>query len=107
VIADAERTTRRELHDGGCVMAEVTMYSTAMCPYCNFAERLLRAKGVSEIAKIRVDLEPALRVEMMSRTGRRTVPQIYIGGFHVGGYEDLVALDRAGRLEPMLTADAS
>jgi glutaredoxin 3 len=88
-------------------MAEITMYSTAMCPYCNFAERLLRAKGVSEIAKIRVDLEPARRVEMMSRTGRRTVPQIYIGEFHVGGYDDLVALDRAGRLEPMLTAEAS
>jgi glutaredoxin 3 len=88
-------------------MAEVTMYSTAMCPYCNFAERLLHAKGVSEIAKIRVDLEPARRVEMMSRTGRRTVPQIYIGEFHVGGYEDLVALDRAGRLEPMLAAGAS
>jgi glutaredoxin 3 len=62
---------------------------------------------VSEIAKIRVDLEPGRRVEMMTRTGRRTVPQIYIGEFHVGGYEDLVALDRAGRLEPMLTAPAS
>ena len=88
-------------------MAEVTMYTTAMCPFCNFAERLLRAKGVAEIAKVRVDLEPARRVEMMSKTGRRTVPQIYIGEFHVGGYDDLVALDRAGKLEPMLSADAA
>jgi len=83
------------------------MYTAAVCPYCNFAERLLRAKGVAEIAKVRVDLEPARRVEMMSKTGRRTVPQIYIGEFHVGGYDDLVALDRAGKLEPMLSADAA
>jgi glutaredoxin 3 len=103
VTADAERKTG----DGKRVMAEVMMYATAMCPYCNFAERLLRAKGVAEIAKVRVDLEPARRVEMMSKTGRRTVPQIYIGEFYVGGYEDLVALDRAGKLEPMLTADAA
>jgi len=88
-------------------MAEVMMYTTAMCPYCNLAERLLRAKGVAEIAKVRVDLEPARRLEMMSKTGRRTVPQIYIGEFHVGGYDDLVALDRAGKLEPMLCADAA
>ena len=67
----------------------------------------MRAKGVAEIAKVRVDLEPARRVEMMSKTGRRTVPQIYIGEFHVGGYDDLVALDRAGKLEPMLSADAA
>ena len=87
-------------------MAEVTMYTTAMCPYCNFAERLLRAKGVAEIAKVRVDLDPARRVEMTGKTGRRTVPQIYIGDFHVGGYDDLVELDRAGRLEPMLANDA-
>lgn len=85
-------------------MTEVTMYTTALCPYCNFAERLLRAKGVAEIAKVRVDLEPARRAEMTGKTGRRTVPQIYIGDFHVGGYEDLVALDRAGKLDPMLTA---
>ena len=103
MIADAERKTG----DGKHVMAEVMMYATAMCPFCNFAERLLRAKGVAEIAKVRVDLEPARRVEMMSKTGRRTVPQIYIGEFHVGGYDDLVALDRAGKLEPMLTADAA
>ena len=80
------------------------MYSTAMCPYCLRAETYLRAKGVAEIAKVRVDLDPARRVEMMQRTGRRTVPQIYIGERHVGGYEDLVALDRAGGLAPLLAA---
>ncbi|MFI4924864.1 MAG: glutaredoxin 3 [Burkholderiales bacterium] len=78
------------------------MYSTGACPYCVQAERLLAAKGVVGIAKIRVDLEPARRQEMMERTGRRTVPQIYIDEFHVGGYDDLVALDRAGRLDPLL-----
>ena len=78
------------------------MYSTGMCPYCVQAERLLAKKGVTAIDKIRVDLEPARREEMMARTGRRTVPQIYIGDFHVGGYDDLVALDRAGRLDPLL-----
>jgi glutaredoxin 3 len=78
------------------------MYSTGVCPYCVQAERLLTAKGVAAIDKIRVDLDPARRQEMMERTGRRTVPQIYIGEFHVGGYDDLVALDRAGRLDPLL-----
>ena len=68
------------------------------------AERLLRAKGVAEIEKVRVDLEPARREEMMQRTGRRTVPQIYVGDRHVGGYDDLAALDRAGGLEPLLAA---
>jgi glutaredoxin 3 len=80
------------------------MYTTAACPYCIQAERFLKAKGVQEIAKIRVDLEPGLRRAMMERTGRRTVPQIYIGDFHVGGYEDLVALDHGGRLAPLLAA---
>jgi glutaredoxin 3 len=84
------------------MMAPVMMYSTAVCPYCVRAESFLRAKGVAEIAKVRVDLEPARRMEMMERTGRRTVPQIYIGGQHIGGYEDLVALDRAGKLTPLL-----
>ena len=83
-------------------MATVTMYSTGVCPYCVQAERLLTAKGVAAIDKIRVDLDPNRRQEMMERTGRRTVPQIYIGDFHVGGYDDLVALDRAGRLDPLL-----
>ena len=78
------------------------MYATAVCPYCVQAERLLRAKGVTEIAKVRVDLEPARRVEMMEKTGRRTVPQIYIGDTHVGGYDDLVALEHAGELDPLL-----
>jgi glutaredoxin 3 len=80
------------------------MYSTEVCPFCVRAERLLRSKGVSEIAKVRVDLEPALRLEMVRKTGRRTVPQIYIGEVHVGGYDDLVALDRAGQLETLLAA---
>jgi glutaredoxin 3 len=82
--------------------ADVMMYSTAVCPYCVRAETFLRARGVAAIAKVRVDLEPARRMEMMERTGRRTVPQIYIAGRHVGGYEDLVALDRAGGLAPLL-----
>jgi glutaredoxin 3 len=81
---------------------KITMYATGYCPYCNFAERLLRAKGVQSIEKIRIDVDPARRTEMMSRTGRRTVPQIYIGERHVGGYDDLVALDRAGELDPLL-----
>jgi len=81
----------------------ITMYTTAICPYCVRAERLLRTKGVAEIAKVRVDLEPERREEMLRRTGRRTVPQIYIGARHIGGYDDLVALDRAGELSPLLT----
>jgi glutaredoxin 3 len=80
------------------------MYATAYCGYCTQAERLLRAKGVTEIAKIRVDLDPRLRATMMQKTGRRTVPQIYIGDLHVGGYDDLVVLDRAGKLESLLAA---
>ena len=82
--------------------AKVRMYTTAVCPYCNMAERLLKSKGVEEIEKIRVDLEPEQRVTMMEITGRRTVPQIYIGDTHVGGFDDLSALDRAGRLDTML-----
>ena len=87
-------------------MSGVTMYCTAVCPYCEMAERLLRAKGVARIEKVRVDLEPERRMEMMDKTGRRTVPQIYIGTAHVGGYDDLAALDRAGRLDPLLAAAA-
>jgi glutaredoxin 3 len=79
------------------------MYTTAVCPYCQMAERLLRSKGV-DVEKVRVDLEPQRRVEMMEKTGRRTVPQIYIGDTHVGGYDDLAALDRAGKLDPLLNA---
>ena len=77
--------------------APVRMYSTAVCPFCVRAEKLLRSKGVTEIEKVRIDLDPAARVDMMQRTGRRTVPQIYIGERHVGGYEELAALDRAGQ----------
>ncbi len=83
-------------------MARVTMYTTAVCPYCQQAERLLASRGVASIDKVRIDLEPARRQEMMERTGRRTVPQIYVGDVHVGGYDDLVALDRAGGLDPLL-----
>lgn len=78
------------------------MYCTAVCPYCVRAEQLLKTKGVTEIEKIRVDLEPEQREAMMARTGRRTVPQIYIGETHVGGFDDLAALDRAGGLDPLL-----
>ena len=83
-------------------MPRVSMYCTAVCPYCVAAERLLNRKGVADIDKIRVDLQPARRVEMMERTGRRTVPQIYIDDQHVGGFDDLVALDAAGGLDPLL-----
>ena len=84
----------------------VLMYTTAVCPYCQMAERLLRSKGV-DVEKVRVDLEPQRRVEMMEKTGRRTVPQIYVGETHVGGYDDLAALDRAGKLDPLLNAGPS
>ena len=85
-------------------MANVVMYTTTTCPYCMNAERLLTSKGVKEINKIRVDLQPELRTEMMEKTGRRTVPQIYIGDQHIGGFDDLRALDMAGGLDPLLTA---
>ena len=81
----------------------VLMYSTAVCPFCVRAEQLLRARGVAEIEKVRVDLDPERRAEMMQKTARRTVPQIYIGDTHVGGCDDLVALDRAGKLLPLLS----
>ena len=83
-------------------MPKVLMYATAVCPYCVRAEQLLRAKGVQEIEKVRIDLDPARRAEMMSRTGRRTVPQIYIGATHVGGCDDLIALNNAGKLDSLL-----
>jgi glutaredoxin 3 len=85
-------------------MANVIMYTTATCPFCMNAERLLNNRGVKGIQKIRVDLHPELRVEMMEKTGRRTVPQIYIDEHHVGGFEDLRALDVAGGLQPLLDA---
>lgn len=83
-------------------MAAVRMYSTAVCPFCIQAERLLRSRGVTEIEKIRVDLDPVRREEMMHITGRRTVPQIYIGDTHVGGFDELAALDKTGKLQPLL-----
>jgi len=83
-------------------MAKVVMYSTEVCPYCVRAEQLLQRKGVREIEKIRVDLQPELRLAMMEKTGRRTVPQIYIGDEYVGGYDDLASLDNAGKLDKLL-----
>lgn len=83
----------------------VVMYSTAVCPYCIRAENLLRARGVAEIEKIRVDLDPQRRVEMMEKTSRRTVPQIFIGDTHVGGCDELIALDQAGKLLPLLAGE--
>lgn len=83
--------------------APVVMYCTAACPFCRSAERLLIAKG-AQIDRIRVDLEPARRSEMMQKSGRRTVPQIWIGERHIGGCDDLHALDRAGELDPLLKA---
>ncbi len=82
--------------------AKVVMYTTAVCPYCIRAEQLLRARGVEEIEKIRVDQDPAQRDAMIARTRRRTVPQIFIGERHVGGFDDLAALDREGGLTPLL-----
>lgn len=82
-------------------VVKICMYATGSCPYCMMAESLLISKGMV-IAKIRVDLEPEKRAEMMRKTGRRTVPQIYIGDYHVGGFDDLSALDRAGKLDPLL-----
>ena len=80
------------------------MYTTGFCPYCKMAENLLHTKGVQEIEKIRVDLEPARRAEMLQKTGRRTVPQIYIGERHVGGFDDLSSLDRKGELAVLLAS---
>jgi glutaredoxin 3 len=87
------------------MMDKVTMYCTAVCPYCVLAEKLLNAKGVTQIEKIRVDSQPELRAAMMEKTGRRTVPQIYIGERHVGGYDDLAALEHSGELGRLLEND--
>jgi glutaredoxin 3 len=85
-------------------MALITMYCTAVCPYCVRAEMLLKQRGVTEINKIYIDRDPAERSVMMERTRRRTVPQIYIDEQHIGGYDELAALDRAGGLTPLLQA---
>ena len=87
-------------------MAPVRMYTTQVCPYCVRAKNLLTQRGVAQIEEIRVDLDPAQRVHMMEITGRRTVPQIFIGDTHVGGCDDLVALDQRGGLLPLLNASA-
>ncbi len=83
-------------------MKPVTLYGTGVCPYCDMADRLLASKGVANLTKIRVDLQPEQREHMMRITGRRTVPQIFIGELHVGGYDDLSALNRAGKLDALL-----
>ncbi|HPE05500.1 MAG TPA: glutaredoxin 3 [Thauera sp.] len=85
----------------------IRMYATATCPYCIRAEQLLLDKGVTGLDKIRVDLDPARREEMMKLSGRRTVPQIFIGDYHVGGCDDLFALERAGKLDPLLRGEAA
>ena len=82
--------------------AKVTMYATGVCPYCVRAEQLLKQRGVTQIEKISIDQDPARRDEMIAKTGRRTVPQIFIGERHVGGFDDLHALDRQGGLSPLL-----
>ncbi len=84
------------------IKAEVTMYSTGVCPFCIRAEQLLTQRGVKHINKIRIDLDPLQRQEMMQKTGRRTVPQIYIDSHHVGGFDDMAALDKSGGLMPLL-----
>lgn len=84
--------------------AHIMMYSTGSCPFCERAEALLKARGVVHIEKVRIDLDPVRRDEMTSRTGRRTVPQIFIGETHVGGFDDLSALDRAGKLTQLIVA---
>jgi len=83
-------------------MAKIVMYTTEVCPYCIRAEQLLQRRGVTEIEKIRVDLQPELRIAMVEKTGRRTVPQIFINEYHVGGYDDLAELDQAGELKALL-----
>lgn len=85
----------------GVIVANVVIYTSAYCPYCMNAERLLANKGVT-VNKIRVDLEPEQRAVMMEKTGRRTVPQIYIDDLHIGGFDELRALDLAGGLDPLL-----
>lgn len=83
-------------------MTQILMYSTQVCPYCRMAEKLLASKGVTQIEKVLIDMDPEKRSEMMTRTGKRTVPQIYIGETYVGGFDDLSALDKAGKLDPLL-----
>ena len=88
-------------------LPRVLMYSPAVCPFCVRAEQLLRARGVATIEKVRIDLDPQRRLEMVERTARRTVPQIFIGETHVGGCDELMALDRAGKLLPLLAGESA
>ncbi|AHN27404.1 MULTISPECIES: glutaredoxin 3 [Snodgrassella] len=83
-------------------MQPITMYTTGVCPYCQMAKALLKQKGVTDINEIRIDTDAQIREQMMQRTGRRTVPQIYIGEVHVGGFDDLNALNQAGKLDALL-----
>lgn len=85
-------------------MQAVKMYTTAVCPFCIRAKQILKAKGVNAIEEIRIDIDPVARDHMMQSTGRRTVPQIYIGNTHVGGCDELMALDHAGKLMPLLNS---
>lgn len=85
-------------------MQAVKMYTTAVCPYCTRAKQILKSKGVESIEEIRIDMDPDARMRMMEITGRRTVPQIFIGDTHVGGHDELVALDGKGELMPLLGA---
>jgi len=94
-----EKLYRKELN-----MPEITMYSTQVCPYCVQADKLLKAKGAEKITKILIDREAGRREEMMEKTGRRTVPQIFIGDRHIGGFDDLRKLDLAGGLAPLLAS---
>jgi glutaredoxin 3 len=87
------------------MMAKIVMYCTEVCPYCVRAEQLLQRKGITDIEKIRIDLQPEMQEVMIQKTGRRTVPQIYINDEHVGGFDDMAALDRAGKLDVMLKSN--
>jgi glutaredoxin 3 len=92
----------KRFHDAAIAMNAVRMYTTQVCPFCLRAKALLKARGVQAIDEIRVDLDPQAREQMMSITGRRTVPQIFIGETHVGGCDELIALDASGGLKPLL-----
>ena len=88
-------------------MQPVKMYTTAVCPYCIRAKQILKSKGVEQIEEIRIDTDPAAREAMVAKTRRTSVPQIFIGQTHVGGYDDLMALHRAGKLEPLLAGESA
>lgn len=85
-------------------MPHIKIYTTGVCPYCNMAKNLLKQKGISEWEEIRIDLNPEQRIDMMNKTGRRTVPQIFIGQTHIGGFDDLNALNKKGDLDSLLAA---